>query len=308
MRTLHFWSVTLGAAIAIWLVAGMVLLLSAGADEPADWMPASAYLVVALLLPPASAFVAMHWGAARWHPGPRREPSAGLVTRIILAAIMRSMVFVLLVLTVLLVQAALARQPGGLAAVSAVVAGLEAVIFSGMGAALASLVRNQAWAVAAGWFVAVFLLAGGIGTCALLVPAVRSEEPVTVAMNVQRGQNGVVLAYECSSVPAGTAEVYRTDRIMWLAAPSPIVVSVMLAAEQDAGNELLGWLSARLQEAADGTQVACVHGEPLDRDAARVPLGAAGLLMQGGLAGLLVLGAQMVSWRRRIPAGPAGNA
>ena len=307
MRTLHFWSVTLGSAIAIWLVAGMVLLLSAGADEPADWMPASAYLVAALLLPAASAFVAVHWATARWHPSPLRQPTAGLVTRA-LASIMRSMVFVLLVLTVLLGEAALARQPGGWAAVSAVVAGLEAVIFSGMGAAVASLARNQAWAVAAGWFVAVFLLAGGIGTCALLVPTVRSEEPVTVAMNVQRGQNGVVLAYDCSSVPAGTAEVYRTDRIMWLAAPSPVVVSVMLAAEQDAGNELLGWLSARLQEAADGTQIACVHGEPLDSDAARVPVGAAGLLMQGGLAGLLVLGAQMVSWRRRIPAGPAGSA
>ena len=141
-----------------------------------------------------------------------------------------------------------------------------------MGAAVASMVRSHTWAVAAGWFVAIFLVAGGIGTCVLLLPTVRSEEPVTVAMNVQRGQNGIVMAYECSSVPAGTAEVYRTDRIMWLAASSPIVVFVMLAAEQDAGNELLGWVSTRLQEAADGTQVACVNGEPLNSDAARMPL------------------------------------
>lgn len=52
----------------------------------------------------------------------------------------------------------------------------------------------------------------------------RPVEPVTVAVNVQWGPAGTRQAYQCSEVPAGVAEVYHTERIMWLAAFSPSVV------------------------------------------------------------------------------------
>jgi hypothetical protein len=299
VHTLRFWSFTMGAAAAMGIVVGTLSWLVRSADEPAGSMPVNAYLVALLLLPAASAFVALHWGMAcgRLSVGPERL--AGLLAPIV-ASIMRSLVFAVLILAVLLLLAAMAGQLAAPAVVSAVVASVEAVFFSGMGAAVASLVRTRALAGVAGWFVALLLVAGGIGTCVLLLPAVRSEEPVTVAMNVQQAQDGTFLAYECSRVQAGTTEVYRTERIMWLAASSPSVVFVMLAAEQDAANEPFGWLSSRLQEAADGTQVPCVNGEPLGGEATHVPLGASGLLIQGGVAGVLVAGAQMVSWRRRL--------
>ncbi|MFF1882706.1 hypothetical protein ACFVVC_14710 [Pseudarthrobacter sp. NPDC058196] len=313
VRTLRFWTFTLGAAVAMGVVVGTVSWLSRSADESAESMPVSvsAYLLALLLFPAASAFVAMHWGMACWRGSRGQERPAGLVAPIV-ASIMRCLVFAVLILAVLLAQAALARQPGAPAGVSAMVAVVEAVLFSVMGAAVASLVRTRARAGVAGWFVALFLVAGGIGTCVLLLPAVRAEEPVTVAINVQQAPDGTFLAYECSRVQAGTTEVYRTERIMWLAASSPSVVFVMLVAEQDTAVEPFGWLSSRLQEAADGTQVPCVNGEPLGGEAAHVPLGASGLVIQGGVGGLLVAGAQVASWRRRLrqenPAGPDAAA
>ncbi|WP_285247323.1 hypothetical protein [Pseudarthrobacter sp. efr-133-R2A-89] len=304
VHTLRFWSSTMGAAVAMGVVVGTLSLLFGGADEPAGSMPVTAYLLALLLLPAASAFVAMHWGMDCWRRSVGPGWPAGLVAPIV-ASIMRSLVFAVLILAVLLALAAMAGQPAAPAAVSAVVAAVEAGFFSGMGTAVASLVRNRAWAGVAGWFVALFLVAGGIGTCVLLLPAVRSEEPVTVAMNVQQAQDGTFLAYECSRVQAGTTEVYRTERIMWLAASSPSVVFVMLAAGQDAAKEPFGWLSSRLQEAADGTQVPCVNGEPLGGEATHVPLGATGLLIQGVVAGALVAGARMASKRRLRQENPA---
>ena len=308
VRTLRFWAFTLGAGAGVWTVAGVFQWLSGGADGSAGSMPASlpAYLVALVLVPAAAAIVGTHWGMAccRRPPGPGQPP--GQVTPI-LASAMRSLVFALLTLPGLLVQAAAAGQPGTLAVLSAAVAAVETVVFSSMGVAMASLLRRPAAAAAAGWALTLFLVAGGVAACALLVPAVRSEEPVTVAMNVQRAREGVLLAYDCSRVPAGTAEVYRTERIMWLAAPSPSVLFVMLAGEQDAGKDQFGWQSSRLQEAADGTQVPCVNGEPLGREAARVPLDAAGLMTQAGLAAVLLGGAHVVS-RRRRPQENSGTA
>ena len=299
VRTLRFWSFTLGSALAMAIVVGTLALLPRSTDGAAEPTPAAAYLLALLLFPAVSAFVAMHWGVACWRPPRGQEQAASLVIPIF-ASIMRSLVFAALILAALLIQAAMAGQSAALAAVSAVVAAMEAILFSGMGASVASMAGKRGWAAALGWFVAIFLVAGGVGTCILLLPAVRSEEPVTVAMNVQQAPDGTFLAYECSTVSAGTTETYRTERIMWLAASSPAVVFLMLAAEQDAGRESLGWLSSRLQEAADGTQVPCVNGVPLGREATHTPLGAAGLLIQGGLAGVLVAGARVASWRRRL--------
>jgi hypothetical protein len=109
--------------------------------------------------------------------------------------------------------------------------------------------------------------------------------------------DGTPIAYECSAVTAGTTEVYRTERIMWLPAASPSVVLLMLAG--DSGNELLGSLSTEMQSAADGVQVPCVNGEPRSKDAPRVPLPAIGLLLQAAVAAALLGGAHVVADRRR---------
>lgn len=314
LGSLRFWSVALGTCCAAWVAVAALVWLPAGADA-AGWLPAPVltYMLALLLLPSAAALVAVHWGMAAyrrlagWRALPGVPAPAGLDTSApapglfaaVLAAGMRGPVFGLIVLASLLVQSAVAAQPGTLAAVAAVLAAAEGFLFGALGAAVAALVRNAAGGAVLGWFLALFLVAGSVAAGALLVPAVRSEEPVTVALNMQRAPDGTLLAYECSRVGAGTSEVYRTERIMWLPAASPGVIFAMLAGEQAAGKDLFGWLSSALQEAADGTQVPCVNGEPRSKDAPRMPMAATGLLAQAAVAGVFLAGAHIVSSRRR---------
>ena len=137
-----------------------------------------------------------------------------------------------------------------------------------------------------------------------LMPAVRADEPVTVAMNVVWGSDGRRDAYECSIEPVGLAEVFHTERIVWLVAANPMVMFAMLASDGEtasdgeAGEEGLGWMAGALQEAADGTAVPCVNGEPRTKDAVRMPLGVIGLGTQGVLAGAFLAGGQVAARRR----------
>lgn len=298
-RSLRFWLVTAGAACAVWLAALLLVWLPGSGGDPAGWLaaPVLTFMVALVLLPAAAALLAAHWGTHCCRGRRGNDPAPG-VWPAILAAIMRSLVFVSLVLAGLLAQAAAAGQPATLAAVSAGVAAAEAVFFGAIGAAVAILVRNAGAATVVTWLLALFLVGGNLIAVALLAPGVRAEEPVTVAINVQRAEDGTPVAYECSPVPAGVKEVYRTERIWWLAAPSPSVVFIMLAGGEGSGKELFGWLSSQLQEAADGSQVPCVNGEPRSRDAVRMPVAAAGLVIQAGLAGALVGGATVASRRR----------
>jgi hypothetical protein len=145
-----------------------------------------------------------------------------------------------------------------------------------------------------------------------LFPAVRAEEPVTVVLNIERGPDGVPVAYDCAAEIVGVAEVFHTERIMWLAAPNPMMIFVMVAAGAEGGSDayadytsalggpgVLGWFPMALQATADGTQVPCVNSEPKAAGSFQTPLAAMGLAMQGGLAvGLLAAGHHAA--RRRV--------
>ncbi|WP_235423585.1 hypothetical protein [Pseudarthrobacter chlorophenolicus] len=305
MVSLRFWAVAVGAACAAWaLAAGLVWALAAAEGDQAGLVPASPliYVLASSLLPAAAALVGMHWGmACQLRRAADGEPYGGFLPAV-LATALQCLVFAVLVLVSLLIQAAVAGGPGSVAATAAGLAAGEGILFGAMGVAVAALVARPVLANVAGWVLGLFLVAGTLVAGALLVPAVRSEEPVTVALNVHRDADGTPVAYECSQIPAGTVEVYRTERIMWLPPVSPIVVLMMLAGEPGPGQELPGWLSAELQTAADGTRVPCVNGEPRNLDSPRMPLAAAGLLLQAGLTGVLLGGAHVAASRRRPPA------
>lgn len=306
VRSLRFWLVTVGPACALWVIALILVWLPGSGSDPSGWLPAPllTFMVALVLLPAAAALVAVHWGMdcyrGRVRPDlpPGEQESGPGVAVLVLAAIMRSLVFVVLVLLGLLAQAAAAGQPAVLAVVSAGVAAAEAVVFGAMGVAAAALVRNAGAAKVLGWLLALFLVVGNVAMAALVAPALRSAEPVTVAINVQRAPDGTLVAYECSPVPAGVQEVHRTEQLWWLVGSNPAVVFIMLAGAEDSGKEAFGWVSAQLQEAADGSQVPCVNGEPRSRDAVRTPVAAAGLLVQACVAGALVAGAAVASRRR----------
>ena len=300
LGTLRFWAVAVGSLCATWVVvAGLVLLPGPGGDS-AEWMPVPMLTCVlaSSLFPVSAALTAVHWGmsAQGGAAGPERARSFPAA---VLAGALRSLVFALLILMTLLMQAAAAGLPGTMAAISAGVAAVEGPIFAGMGVAVAALARHRILGRFAGWSLALFLVAGTVAAASLLAPAVRSEEPVTVALNVVRAADGTPVAYECSGISAGTVEVYRTERITWLATASPSVVFVTLAGQSGAGAEMLGWLSAALQEAADGTGVPCVNGEPRSQDSPRSPLAALGLLLQAGVAAALLAAAHSAAARRR---------
>jgi hypothetical protein len=202
-------------------------------------------------------------------------------------------------LLLLLMQAGLAGVSGAMAAAAAGVVALEFAVFGAIGAGLSALLRRRPLAVVAGWSVAGALVVGNaVAVWALLLPAVRADEPVAVAMNVVWGPGGTREAYECAPELFGTAEVFHTERIIWMLAPNPVVLFVVLADEGGANLEGAGWMPAALQEAADGTQVPCVNGEPRTQDDPRTPLAVIGLLTQGVLAGASLAGGQLAARRR----------
>ncbi|TLM82247.1 hypothetical protein FDW83_13910 [Pseudarthrobacter sp. NamE2] len=260
------------------------------------------YLLVGFLFPATAAMAAVQWGITSYARVASRIPGARMFPAVLTTAL-QGLVLAVLILLTLLVQAFAAGLPATVAAVSAGIAAAEGVLFGSMGAGVAALGRGAVRRRIFGWLLALFLILGTVVAGSLLVPAVRSEEPVSVALNVQRSEDGTPTAYECSGIPAGTMEVYRTERIMWLPAVSPGVVFVMLAGQPGTGPELLGWLSSAFQEAADGTQVPCVNGEPRSPDAVRMPVAAVGLLLQAVLAGALLAGAHAAAARRRDRSG-----
>lgn len=300
LASVRFWATALGTLCATWAgVAGLVLLPGQAGDSR-QWLaaPVLTYLLACSLLPAAAALAAMHWGMSAY----RLPRSGGRVgVRVLAAAVtagLQGLVLALLFLVTLLVEAGAAGQPGSVAWVSAGVAAAEAFIFGCMGSAVAAIGGHSVLKRISGWAIGLFLVAGTVAAGAALVPASRSDEPVTVALNLARAPDGTSVAYQCSTVSAGLREVYHTDRIMWLPAASPSVVFVMLAGQSGGNAGLLGWFSGALQEAADGTRVPCINGEPRSWDAPRMPLAAVGLLLQAGIAVGLIGWAHGVAGRR----------
>lgn len=300
LGSFRFWATALGMLCATWAgVAGFVLLSGQGGDST-RWLaaPVLAYLLACSLLPAAAALAAMHWGmsACRLHPSGGRAGARVLAAAV--TAGLQGLVLALLILGTLLAEAGAFGQPGSAAVVSAAVAAAEGFIFGGMGAAVAAIGRHPVLKRISGWALALFLVAGTVAAGAALVPATRSEEPVTVALNVERAPDGTSVDYQCSTVSAGLREVYHTDRIMWLPAASPSVVFVMLAGKYGGDAGVLGWLSGALQEAADGTGVPCVNGEPRSGETPGMPLAVVGLFLQAGIAAGLIGWAHGVTGRR----------
>lgn len=300
LATLRFWGMALGTVCAAWAAVAGLVLLPGPAGESTQWLPAPllTYLLASSILPAAAALAALHWGMSAYGRSSGGERGARVLAALVTAGL-QGLVLALLILVTLLVQAGAADQPGSVAGVSAGVAAAEGFLFGSMGAAVAAVGRSSVLARISGWVLALFLVAGTVAAGAALVPAVRTEEPVTVALNVERAPDGTVIAFQCSAVSAGVREVHHTDRIMWLPAISPSVVFVMFAGEPGDSAGLLGWLSAALQEAADGPRVPCVNGEPRSKDTSGMPLAVVGLLLQAGVAGALLGLARGVTGRRR---------
>ena len=302
VRTLRFWLVAAAVPLATCLFA-LALVAVAAPDEmdpeEARWL---GHLLAAAMMPASSALLAMHWGLlGRRQLAGRKQPTGldpgPLAPFLSVAA--RGLVVAGIVLVLLVLHAALAGvSAAGTAGASAGVVVLEFVVFGAVGAGVSALLRRRFWASLVGWTVAGALVVGNAVAVWALMPVVRADEPVAVAMNVVWGPGQTRVTYECSTELVGLAEVFHTERIVWLVAANPVVLFGMLASRGDTGEEALGWMPGALQEAADGTQVPCVNAEPRMKDAVRMPLEVIGLATQGVLAGGFLAGGQLAARRR----------
>lgn len=305
IRTARFWAQAGGAVLGTWAAAAaaVVTFASLGQGSGGYNAPMLVYALAATLVPSVAAFLAVAWGMqCHGQAAAAREPAVGgRILPALLATTFRGLVLAALTFCVLMLQSLAAGGSGAVAAAAAGVTAVEGAVFGAVGVGVAAAVRKSGPARVAGWVLAGILVAGSAGAAAALVPLVRAVEPVTVAMNVQWGPAGTRQAYECSGVPAGVAEVYHTERIMWLAAISPSVVFLALGADTDPAGAVLGWVPAAIQEAGDGTQVPCVNGEPLTRDSARMPLPVVGIAGQAIVAGALLAAGNRAAVSRRRP-------
>jgi hypothetical protein len=302
VRTLRFWlvsaAVPLVTSLAAWiLVAAVAPTEDLEQPDALFW----AYLLGAALMPATSSLLALHRamaGVRRFalHP-PRSSPDAGPMAAFF-AVTARGFVVAALALLLLLVLAGPAGATGTIAATAGGVIVLESAVFAAIGAGASALFRRPLWASVAGWTVAGGLVVGNVLAVSALWPAVRADEPVAVAMNVDWGPAGTREAYDCAPELSGTAEVFHTERIMWMVAANPTVIFVMLAGRSGADEQGLEWIPLSFQEAADGVQVPCVNGEPRARNASGMPLELTGLATQGVLAAAFLVGGQIAARRR----------
>jgi hypothetical protein len=68
------------------------------------------------------------------------------------------------------------------------------------------------------------LLVGDVVAVVALLPAVRADERVLVAVNIQRDDSGRMVSWECLQGFRAFTEVYHTERIVWMAASNPLVL------------------------------------------------------------------------------------
>lgn len=121
---------------------------------------------------------------------------------------------------------------------------------------------------------------------------------LVVAVNIERDDLGRPVSWECLPESRGLVEVYHTERIVWLAAGNPLVIFALLAGQTEPREDSLAWLPGELQNAAEGSQVPCVEGRERQETGAELPLAAAGVALQLGVAGAFLGGGQFAFGRR----------
>jgi hypothetical protein len=307
VKAFPFWFSIAGAVFGTWALAAafVALLVPSAQDASSPPVPLLVYSLASALMPATAALLAVHWGVqGQFQLYGRKGPQDGSAyLPVLLAAALRGLVLALLVLVVLLVQAGIAGFSGAVAAVSAGAVVLECFLFGAIGAGMSAWMRRPRPALAAGWLLALVLAAGSPAAAVAFLPLVRAEEPVTVALSVEWFPGGTRAAYRCSEIPAGVSEVYHTERVMWLPALSPSVLFLMLGADADRGGQVLGWVPAALQEAADGTEVPCVQGQSRSREEPGMPMALVGVFGQAAVAGAVLAGGHHAARRRRTRAG-----
>jgi hypothetical protein len=303
VRTFRFWLDSVLVLLCTWgaaaaFMAVMRVQQNARPEEAQGWT----YILVSAIMPTAASLLGVHWGLTGVRPGTLGQaasrsgqgPPADF-----LATVARGLVFAALALALLLVQAGIAGASGAVAGAAARVSVLEFAVFGAIGAGMSALIGRPVAAGVTGWALAAALAVGNVGAVWALLPAVLADEPVSVAMNIEWGPDSIPVRYECAPEIAGTAEVFHTERIMWLAAPNPMVLFTLLAGDEDRPGGVLASLSAALQEASDGTRIPClVNSQPEAAGPVQAPLALAGVAIQGGLAGALLAAGHHATRRR----------
>ncbi|MET4590965.1 hypothetical protein [Arthrobacter sp. 754] len=299
----RFWALTAAAFLGS-VCCGLVLaiVVVTGGDLPPEALT-WAYILTAASLIVVSCVVAVRWtinqaaalkGAER-DEGPGASAAGPLLDWA--AASGRGAAFAAAAGVFLLVLAYLSGSPPALAGVAAAVILLELLVFGAI-AAGASAWSNRTAARFVAWTAAITLLVGNVMAVVALLPAVRSYERVVVAVNIERDEYGRPVSWGCLPESKGLAEVYHTERIVWLAAGNPLVIFALLAGQTEPREDSLAWLPGELQNAAEGSQVPCVEGRERQETGAELPLAAAGVALQLGVAGAFLGGGQFAFGRR----------
>lgn len=303
--TLRFWLMMVAVLLLSW-GAGMLLVFVpvTGGDLQGDshrW----AYILTAATLTLVAALVGVRWGlgsrgGATGLPDsePGSEPGrGGGPLRKWFAAASRGVVFSVVAFLFLLVLALASGGPVEVAAVAGAVMVMGFAVFGGIGAGAAAWFRPGVARTAA-CAIAAFLLLGNVVAVVALLPAVRAYEPALVVINIERNDLGRVVYFECSPEFSGMTEVFHTERIVWLAGSNPAIIFALLAGEASSQPEFLGWLPGELQAAAEGRHVLCLEAKPLGEAGLQVPLALSGLVVQGMLAGIFLIGGDASARRR----------
>ncbi len=222
-RSPRFWWGT-AAVLGVCWGTGVLLVLAVatGGDLPPEshgWT----YMLTAAALVLASCMLAVRWGVRSGSAAPAAADGGGDDGGPLLIwarASAKGLMFAAAAGVFLLLFALWSGPSPAVAGVAFVLMACEVVVFGGIGAGAVRWFEGH-WGRILAWGVTGLFLVGNVAAAVALLPAVRSYEPVLVAINIERDGFGQMTSYRCSPEFRGIVEVYHTERIFWLATSAP---------------------------------------------------------------------------------------
>ena len=201
-----------------------------------------------------------------------------------------------------------AQQP--LVASAAASGAWTASLLSAVGTGVRAAVVRPAWSWGAATAAVLWLGAGNAGAAFALLPATEDTIPRHYAVNVERDDDGLLVAFECTDFELAPYTGQRSEMVVWLAAANPALVAAAATGEAVPRGSVVAFTADAYRAAAIGPSawVPCLEGHSTAPGAA-VPLDVLGHAQLAAMAGVLLgAGALRARLRRsRVGAGFEGQ-
>ena len=153
-----------------------------------------------------------------------------------------------------------AQQP--LVASAAASGAWTAALLAAVGTGVRAAVVRRGWSWAAAGVAVLWLGAGNAAATLSILPSTEDTVARHYAVNVERDDDGLLVAFECTDFELAPYTGQRPETVVWLAAPNPALVAVAATGDDVPRGSIVDWAADAYQAAAVGPSawVPCLEG------------------------------------------------